>query len=78
MKQLVKSFGEKESLTLLKQKNIFEELAKERMGELQNLSYHIVFNNLMYYFKSESSPQNISFKDSLAFYKNIKDGYKKA
>ena len=37
VKQLVKSFGEKEPLTLLKQKNTFEELAKERMGELQNL-----------------------------------------
>ena len=37
-KQLVKSSGEKESLTLLNQKKIFEEFTNERMGEIQNLS----------------------------------------
>ena len=31
---------------------------------------------IIYYFKGESSPKNfISFKDSLAFLKNINDGY---
>ena len=36
-KQLVKSSSEKESLTLLKEKEIFEELANEGMDEIQNL-----------------------------------------
>ena len=37
-KQLVKSSSEKESLTLLKQKVIFDELANERMSKIRNLS----------------------------------------
>ena len=69
-KQLVKSSSEKESLTFLKQKEIFEELANERMGEIQNLSKQINFNNLIYHFKGESDPKNfIGFKGPLAFYK---------
>ena len=53
-----------------------EELANERMGEIQNLSKQIHFNNLVYYFKGESGTKYfISFKGPLALYKNIKDGY---
>ena len=52
-KQLVKSGSEKESLALLKQKDIFEELAKGRIDEIQDLSKQIDFNNLVYYFKGE-------------------------
>ena len=37
-KQLVKSSSENESLTLLKQKVIFDELANERMSKIRNLS----------------------------------------
>ena len=37
-KQLVKSSSDKESLTLLKQKVIFDELANERMSKIRNLS----------------------------------------
>ena len=75
MKQLVKSSGEKESLRLLKQKKNFEELANERMGEIQNLSKKIYFNISIYYFKGEYNPKIlISFKDPLRFYKNIRDG----
>ena len=37
-KQLVKSSSEKEFLTLLKQKEIFEKRANERMNEIQDLS----------------------------------------
>ena len=52
-KQLVKSISEKESLALLKQKDIFEELAKGRIDEIQDLSKQIDFNNLVYYCKGE-------------------------
>ena len=37
-KQLVKSSSEKVSPTILKQKEIFEELANERINEIQDLS----------------------------------------
>ena len=50
-KQLVKSSCEKEPFKLLKQKEIFEELANERMGEIQNLRKQIDFNNLTYYLR---------------------------
>ena len=41
-KQLVKSSSKRESLTLLKQKEIFEELANERINEIQNLSKQLI------------------------------------
>ena len=37
-KQLVKSSVERQPAILLKQKEIFEELANEKMSEIQNLS----------------------------------------
>ena len=74
-KYLVKSSSETESLTLLKQKENFEELANEKINEIQDLSKQIDFNNLFYYIKGESGPKNfIRFKGPLAFYRNIK-GY---
>ena len=60
-KQLVKSSGEKESLTLFKQKEIFRGLANKKMGEVQNLSKQINFDNLTYYFKGSSDPKKLSF-----------------
>ena len=45
-----KQLSEKESLTLLKQKEIFEKLAHERMREIQNLNKQIDFNNFIYLF----------------------------
>ena len=46
------------------------------MGEIQNLSKQISFNNLLYYFNSNSYPKRfIGFKGPLAFYKMIRDGY---
>ena len=46
------------------------------MSEIQNLSKHINFNNLAYYFKHERCPKSfIGFKGPLRFYKNIKDSY---
>ena len=66
----------KESLTRLKQKEIFEELPSKRIDEIQTLSQQIYFNSLTYYFKCESAPKNfIIFKGALGFYKNVKDGY---
>ena len=68
-KQLLKSINEKEFLALLKQKEIFEELANERM-KMQNLSKRINFNNSIYYFKDDSGPKDfIGFKDPVAFIK---------
>ena len=41
----------KESLTHSKQKQIFEELAGNRMEEIQDLNNEIDFNNLSYKYK---------------------------
>ena len=72
-----KQLSEKESLTLLKQKEIFEKLAHERMREIQNLNKQIDFNNFIYLFKRNRNPKKIiSSKDSLDFYRNIKDVYR--
>ena len=53
-KQLIKSSGEKESLILLKPKEVSGELAIERTDETQYLSKRIIFNNLIYYFNSKN------------------------
>ena len=75
-KQLVKSSVERQPAILLKQKETFEELANEKMSEIQNLSKLINFNNLIYCFKCESSPKSfIGFKGPLTFYKSIRDCY---
>ena len=52
-----------------------EELANEKIHEIQNLSKQIDFNNLIYCFKGESSRKIYCFKGPLNFYENIKDGY---
>ena len=52
--QLMKSSSEKNSLTLLNQKDIFDELINEGMDEIQRLRDQIDFNNLIYYFKDKS------------------------
>ena len=56
-KQLIKSISEKQSLTLLKQTEIFEKLGNERIDETQDLSKQTNFNNLDYYFKGEGCPK---------------------
>ena len=64
------------SLTFFKQKLIFQEAANERMGEMRNLRKEINFNDLTYYFKSNSNQKSfISFKAPLGFYINIKHRY---
>ena len=46
------------------------------MGEIQNLSKQINFNNLTYFFQSNSDAKGIiGFKGPLGFYKSIKDSY---
>ena len=63
-------------MTLIKQKEIFEEAAKKRIDEIQNLNKQIQFNSLDYYFKGESGPKNsIDFRGSLGLYGNIKKSY---
>ena len=63
-------------MTLIKQKEIFEEAAKKRIDEIQNLNKQIQFNSLDYYFKGESGPKNsIDFRGSLGLYGNIKKLY---
>ena len=47
-KSLVQSSSEKKSLTLLKQKEIFEKLANERIDEIKDLNRQTGFNNLVY------------------------------
>ena len=48
------------------------------MGEVQNLSKQINFNNLTYYFKGNSDTRTfVGFKDLLGFYENMKNGYTK-
>ena len=62
-----------ETLRLLKQKEIFEELANKG---IQNLSKQIDFNDLIYCYQGKSGPKtSIGFKLALGFYKKIKDGY---
>ena len=55
----------------------FEEITNEGIDEIQDLSKHIDFDKLVYFFKGESGQQNAdSFKSPLACYRNIKSGCK--
>ena len=75
-KKLINSSSEKLSLKILKENEIFKELANERIYEIQDLSKQIDFDSLVYYFKAENVSKNvINFKGPLSFYRNIKDGY---
>ena len=56
-KQLIKSSSAKESL--LKEKEIFEELANKQMVEIQKVRKQINFNNLTNYFKGSSVRNNL-------------------
>ena len=56
-KQQFKSSSKKEPLIHVKQIEIFEEFFNKRINEIQNLSKHIDFNNLTYYFKGENGPK---------------------
>ena len=70
MENIVKSSSEKESLTLLKQKEIFEELANKGINKIQNLSKQTDFNNSIYHLKGKSDPKHfVSFYGPIGFYK---------
>ena len=56
-KQLINYCDAKESLTHLKQKEIFEELANKRMEEIRYLSKQIDFDNLTYHYKGKNAPK---------------------
>ena len=73
-KQLIRSSGEEDSLKLLKQKEIFDELVHEKMLEINNLSEGNYFNNLNYYNASKNAPKYfVHFKGPLIIY-DIKNG----
>ena len=75
-KQLVQSSNEKDSLTLLKQKETFDELNRERHDEMQNLTKQINYNNQTYFFKTKgSSPKYfLKYKFPLDFLRSLSDG----
>ena len=76
-KQLVKYryCDENDSLTHLKQKEIFEEVTNRRMEEIRDLSKQIDFNNLIDHYKNKTVPKYFLFlKGPLKFYKDIKEG----
>ena len=67
-KQLNKSSSEKDSLELLKQKEIFDELVNEKRFEINKLSEGIDFDNLTYYCASNSAPKYfVCFKGPLVY-----------
>ena len=63
---------------LSKYKNFFDELSNERVGEINNASKQIDFNNLAYCVKVQNiAPINfISFKGPMHIYNNIENGNK--
>ena len=72
-KKLIKSRGEKDSLELLKQKEIFDDLVNVRMFEMNKLSKGIDFNNLTYYYTSKNARKYfVHFKGPLIIYNDIK------
>ena len=74
-KQLIKFSGEKESLELLKQKEIFDELVNEKMFDINKLIEETDFNNLTYYYTSKNAPKYFfRFKGPLIVYNDIKNG----
>ena len=74
--QLVKYNNEKESSSHSKQKEIFEELANNRMERKQDLSKQIDFNNLTNRYKKNNDPNTFTgFKIPLDFCKDIKACY---
>ena len=52
-KELIMSSGKKDSLQLLKQKEMFDELVNERRLEVNKLSERTDFNNLTYHYKGK-------------------------
>ena len=75
-KQIIKSSGEKNSLKLLKQKKIFDELINEMRLEINKVCKGIDFNNLTYYYTSKSALKYfVRFKGPLIIYNDVKNGW---
>ena len=72
--QLVKPNGLDEyGLSLDKQKEIFQNLVDERIGEIKKLHKSIDFVNLIYYFKSKNADIGFNyFIDGETLYGNLK------
>ena len=74
-KQLIMSSGEKDSLVLLKQKEIFAVLVNEGKFEIDKQSEQINFNNLTYHNEGKSAPKYfMCFKGPLIIYNDINNG----
>ena len=69
------SSGEKDSLELLKQKEIFDGLINEWRLEINNLSEEINFNDLLAHCKVKSAPELLTYyKRPLNIHNDIKNG----
>ena len=65
----------KDSVKLLKQKEIFDGIFHESRFEINILSEGIDFNNLAYHYKDKSAPKYvIHCKGPLVIYNDIKNG----
>ena len=56
-------------------KEIFENLVKERFYEIIDLTNEAIFDDLIYYFKGDSSRNN-DFKNGIKLFKKMKSGEK--
>ena len=65
-----------ENEKLLKYKETFDELSKERIGEIYSISKQIDFKNLVYYFKSKdiTTINFLGFRGPMHVYNSIKNG----
>ena len=76
LKRLIMSSGEKDSLLLFKQKEIFDELVNKWKFEIDKFCEQINFNNSTYHYKGKSTPKYfICFKGPLIIYNNLKNGW---
>ena len=56
-------------------KKIFEELLKERFGEIKELTDEVKQNDLTYYFKGNTARKRFhNFNNSIELFKKIKSG----
>ena len=74
-KQLIKSSREKDSLKLLKQKQIFDELVNETRFEINKSNERTDFNNLTFYYTGKGVVKYfVRFEDPLFINNDIKNG----
>ena len=61
----------KKCFNTYKQEEIFEKIANEIMGSVQNLRKQIGFNNLTDYFKGNSDPKELSVQKVHQLFRKI-------